>query len=66
MAFRRTIFTMGNLVFDLPKPIATVCHDACGANQIFTTLQRTSDHSVTSFMEDPAKNIWEPVFRTKD
>jgi len=63
MACRRTSCTMrGLLVFDLPSPLAVVCHDAGAANLILAWLDETALPGVRTVMEGPAARLWENRF----
>lgn len=52
-------------MFDLPAPVAIVCHDAGAANLIFAWAEREGSHRLRSYAEGPAALLWKRRFREK-
>ena len=51
------------MLFDLPKPLTVVAHDAGGANQIIAMLQANGGSAgIQAYMEGPALKLWERAF----
>lgn len=59
MASRRISSTTGAFVTtDLAEPLAVVCHDAGGANQIRAMLRACETGTVRVYVEGPALRLW--------
>lgn len=49
-------------MFDLPTPLAVVCHDAGAANIILSWLAAKPQRDVRPVMEGPARRLWQARF----
>jgi hypothetical protein len=64
MGIPKIFYTLPNfMLFELPKPVAVVAHDAGGANQIIALIQAEGNvNSFQAYLEGPALKLWLKAF----